>query len=790
MPSQVNGTADTIRILVATDNHVGYTERDPIRGDDSWKTFDEIMTLAKVRDVDMVLLGGDLFHDNVPSRKSMYNVMRSLRLNCYGDKPCELELVSDGTELFDPTIGHANYEDQNINVAIPVFSIHGNHDDPSGEGHLAALDLLEMSGLVNYFGRIRQSDKIDVIPVCLQKGSTKVALYGMSNVRDERMYRTFHDENVAFHKPSIHDDDWYSIAVVHQNHHAHGPTSYLPENFLPQFLDLVIWGHEHECVIEPSLNPQMTFKVMQPGSSVATSLAPGEAVPKHVAILSITGKNMKCEPIKLKTVRPFVYKEIVLGMNEKAKAIAEKPGHRHRLTEWLMKQVDDLIDEANQQWEADREEDGTNDEQERPLPLIRLRVEHGSIEGFRFELENPQRFSNRFSGRVANNHDVVQFYIKKRTVVAARTKASEELKQLMDRPETAESVKVSKLVAEFLSAQSLTILPQNYFGDAVNQYIEKDDKHAMDLFVDDSLSKQIQAMVDMNAEQDEMDDDMTAGFSDFRARLEEQFMKGEIKRKAGDKSIYKPKPPDYDSEMDGPWEEQAAACITVGADKDGDAESDNDSDATPKPAHAPARGRGRGRGARGGTTSTRARGGAAVKKTTASRSSATTSTRGKGRKKIIEEESEEEDANSDIIMLDDDDGDDEDAASPSIDSDSQAMFFPEVKSVGSKPTATTNGSARGSRAGSQTNNTTASKPATKSAVPVASTRKPAARAAAARSNKQSTLSFTNSQASVFGNGGGGGRSQRNVSDIEDDDDDDEDAFEPATMSRKSTRSQR
>ena len=27
-----------------------------------------------------------------------------------------------------------NYEDPNLNVAIPVFSIHGNHDDPQGTG--------------------------------------------------------------------------------------------------------------------------------------------------------------------------------------------------------------------------------------------------------------------------------------------------------------------------------------------------------------------------------------------------------------------------------------------------------------------------------------------------------------------------------------------------------------------------------------------------------------------------------------------------------------------------------
>lgn len=43
--------ADTIRVLIATDNHVGYEERDAIRKDDSWQTFDEIMNLARTEDV-------------------------------------------------------------------------------------------------------------------------------------------------------------------------------------------------------------------------------------------------------------------------------------------------------------------------------------------------------------------------------------------------------------------------------------------------------------------------------------------------------------------------------------------------------------------------------------------------------------------------------------------------------------------------------------------------------------------------------------------------------------------
>jgi hypothetical protein len=52
-------------------------------------------------EVDMVLLGGDLFHDNKPSRKAMYQVMRSIRLNCLGEKPCELQVLGDQSIIFD-----------------------------------------------------------------------------------------------------------------------------------------------------------------------------------------------------------------------------------------------------------------------------------------------------------------------------------------------------------------------------------------------------------------------------------------------------------------------------------------------------------------------------------------------------------------------------------------------------------------------------------------------------------------------------------------------------------------
>lgn len=366
----------------------------------------------------MVLLAGDLFHDNKPSRKSMYQVMRSLRKNCLGEKPCELEFLSDASSVFDGAFNEVNYEDLDINVAIPVFSIHGNHDDPSGDGHYCSLDILQASGLLNYFGRTPESDKVDVKPVLLQKGQTKLALYGISNIRDERLFRTFRDGGVKFFRPTMQQNDWFNLLAVHQNHHAHSETGYLPESVLPTFMDLVVWGHEHECLIDPRQNPETMFHVMQPGSSVATSLVAGEAVAKHVAIVEISGKNFEVKKHRLKTVRPFITREIVLASDPRFKRLAKVADNRTQLTGELVKVVEELIEEAKTEW-LELQGDDLDDIGDVPLPLIRLRVDASAPDGGKFETENPQRFSNRFGGRVANVNDVISFH-KKRVITSSK----------------------------------------------------------------------------------------------------------------------------------------------------------------------------------------------------------------------------------------------------------------------------------------------------------------------------------------------------------------------------------
>ncbi|AOA63668.1 Subunit of the MRX complex with Rad50p and Xrs2p [Komagataella phaffii CBS 7435] len=484
---------DTLRLLLTTDNHVGYNELDPIVGDDSWKTFEEIMLLAKDRDVDMVLQSGDLFHVNKPTKKSMYHVMRILRSNCYGEKPIEFELLSDPSLCLDNRgFNYPNYEDPNINVSVPFFAISGNHDDATGDDNLSPLDVLSVSGLMNYFGRVVDNDNINVKPLLFQKGRTKLALYGMSNIRDERMFKTFRDGRVTFSTPGIQTDSWFNLMCVHQNHVQHGArTAYLPENFLPTFLDLVVWGHEHDCIPYPVPNPETGFDTLQPGSSVATSLSNGETLEKNVFILNIKGKDYSLEKIPLKTVRPFVMKDISLtqlGLNPNSR-------NKKEVLDFMIDEINGLIEEAQKSWldkQAENSSSVDDSEVDTPLPLVRLRVEYSGG----FEVENPRRFSNRFVGKVANVNDIVIFHRKKEhTTGATRTKPN--LKNGEEHLELDE-LNISKLVDTFVDDNQLNLLNKKDVGSVVKAFVEKDDKAALKTFIDEELSKDLKLLMGLS----------------------------------------------------------------------------------------------------------------------------------------------------------------------------------------------------------------------------------------------------------------------------------------------------
>lgn len=58
-----------------------------MRGQDAINTFREILEIARDAEVDFILLAGDLFHENRPSRSCLHQTIALLREYTLGDKP-------------------------------------------------------------------------------------------------------------------------------------------------------------------------------------------------------------------------------------------------------------------------------------------------------------------------------------------------------------------------------------------------------------------------------------------------------------------------------------------------------------------------------------------------------------------------------------------------------------------------------------------------------------------------------------------------------------------------------
>ena len=109
----------------------------------------------------------------------------------------------------------ANYLNPSLSIRLPIFSIHGNHDDPSGLDMISSQDQLAINHYINYFGKVKNLEKIEVHPILFQKGKTKVALYGIGHIHDERLNLAFESKNIKFKRPLQDKDEWFNILVLH-----------------------------------------------------------------------------------------------------------------------------------------------------------------------------------------------------------------------------------------------------------------------------------------------------------------------------------------------------------------------------------------------------------------------------------------------------------------------------------------------------------------------------------------------------------------------------------------------
>ncbi|TBU03376.1 double-strand break repair protein Mre11 [Hamiltosporidium magnivora] len=439
-----------MRILLTSDNHLGFKENDPIRGEDSFISFEEVLLIGKNKNVDLIIQGGDIFHENKPSRSTLNKTIELIKKHCFGDKTIRISSIQP-----------LNFYDPNINISIPIICIHGNHDDPVRM--LSPIDLLHTAGLVNYVGKTENLDLIEIKPVLIENDGIKVAIYSLGYIRDNRLYRAFLQNKISYIVPE-NKEDYVNILVVHQNRIPHSDKENLPIDFIDPMFDIVMYGHEHESIIFKS--EKNGFYVIQTGSTVRTSLCEGESGNKFVYILDIFNNSslderIKIESINLKSVRPFFMDFIKVFDSSNVEKI-------------LINKVESMIELAlnncNTEESLEMEILRQNSKNMRHfenlnLPLLRLRIE--LING---EPINKIKFGMLFEKRVANCNEIIHF-VRKTKKVDIEIQNVETKLQITD------------IFKEILKSIELKAIPEIILVEALKRFVDKDDKEVFEELV-------------------------------------------------------------------------------------------------------------------------------------------------------------------------------------------------------------------------------------------------------------------------------------------------------------------
>lgn len=359
--------------MIATDNHLGYLSKDPLRRSDSFAAFEEVLSKTSELQCDFLLLGGDLFHDHSPDKAVLNSTMEMFARHVVGQSNVDFE-VKQGPEL--------NFMNPSLAVKLPVFIIHGNHDDPSADTHVSALNLLHSANFLNYLTCNVEEDQVVVRPVQIFKRGTCVYIYGLGHIKEERLNRLIKTNRVIFEKPEDVKSGVF-ILVVHQNRFkACGPSAKncVQDWVFPSFFDLIIWGHEHDCETEARRTQNRNYQIFQPGSTVSTSLTEGEARAKHMFLLEIRKLGFKMTPIPIRATRQILFKHIELA---------------NLKSENIVQEVCDIFDSLLKESDPNRT---------LKPPLVRLKIEVTGFEDFcGFAL------NSKFSESTANK-DVVALW--------------------------------------------------------------------------------------------------------------------------------------------------------------------------------------------------------------------------------------------------------------------------------------------------------------------------------------------------------------------------------------------
>ncbi|TEB18680.1 hypothetical protein C9890_0338, partial [Perkinsus sp. BL_2016] len=199
--------------------------------------------------------------------------------------------------------------------------------------------------------------------------------------------------------------------------------SCIHENFLPSFLKLVVWGHEHESKPYPEEFSDPGFHVLQPGSSVAASLTAAEAKPKHVVLVEIFKNHFNVTPFPLRTVRPLLVHELPLGGEDLSAAVERltAEGRLEAISQWKLR--NQFLAETNIQSLYLHSEDNFINH-----PLLRIKVSAAALA----KTTTTHKFGLQYADSVANPGSMLHIVPLKNKISSVRGLVGLELEAATD----------------------------------------------------------------------------------------------------------------------------------------------------------------------------------------------------------------------------------------------------------------------------------------------------------------------------------------------------------------------
>ena len=242
---------------------------------------------------------------------------------------------------------------------------------------------------------------------------------------------------------------------------------------LDNFLDFILWGHEHECLIHPQQSAVGDFHICQPGAPLVTSLCEAEAKQKFVGVLEVYQNKFRLKEIPLRAMRPFVMDSVEFP---ESGPFDFDPESVEEVSKYVSDRVEGLIAKA-------KDLPYGND----MLPLVRLRIDHfGGV-----ALPNLHRFSAMYVGRIANPNEVLLIKRKRSAVVRVPRIHSEEGDALVRQSEEdgENEPKIGDVINSYIERELLNELfvqDEEELNSALFDFVEKMDSHSFDKCVQKS----------------------------------------------------------------------------------------------------------------------------------------------------------------------------------------------------------------------------------------------------------------------------------------------------------------